>query len=129
MNKFKSWYKRNKKTLAVVGFGVVGGVCAVYAYRGINSAIHISKAKMLMVVENKLKLVPDGDVIDIIVGNRSDDFSRTVVSKQWTKLDGEVLYLGKVLSRVELSDDEKIANQLSRIGRSITHAINKISKD
>ena len=62
---------------------------------------------MMKIVHNNLKLVNDGEFVDILVNTTTDDYSRTTIHKRWTKKNDEVLYLGKIYNTTELSDEEK----------------------
>lgn len=124
----KKWFKENHKLITVIGAAAVVTVLAVRGYKGLIRLIDIQEQTTMMVVENNLKLLKDGEVFNMAVGNKTDDFTRTITSKQWTKHNGETLYLGKVSEVIALSEQEQISKQLQKITSTINHAVDTLTK-
>jgi hypothetical protein len=125
---FKNWVVKNKGTLIGIGIGVAVGTSVLVSVKWIGKAIEEQEKALLKVVENNLKLKKDGEFFEVIVSRYSDDYTKTIASRRWTKLNGEPLYLGRVTQTIDLSEDERIGKQIEKIGLGIANAVDKITK-
>lgn len=119
LNKVKDWVVKHKKKIIFVTAFTVGAVGTVVIGNYIFNAIAAREKALLEIVENRLKLVKDGEFVDIVVRKFSDDFTETDVIRRWTKIDGKSLYLGKYKQVYDLSDEQIIAKQINKVYRRI----------
>ncbi len=125
-NKVKVWVKKNQTVLTYVGIGVVGVTTLIITGKIIDGAFKAQEQKLLEIVENNLKLVKEGEIVDVVTNVTDDGFRRSIETRRWTKLNGQTLYLGKSTKYSDLSDDEMVYKQLEKIGDGIRSTVYKI---
>lgn len=128
VKKFKVWVVKNKNELIATVLIVALSASIVHSINLIGKAVEHQEEQWRKIIENNLRLIKEGDFFDILVDEYSDEYTKKVISKRWTKLNGEALYLGKYTRTVDLSEEEKIGKQIDKIGLGITNTINKIIK-
>lgn len=125
--KVKVWIKEHKEVLMPICFGVAGTAVAIVAGKklleGVNLYLEQQEQDLLRVVKNNLKLKKDGEVVKVITNRYSDNNAKTIVSRQWTKHNGELLYLGKFKDVTDLDINEKLLKRMDMLGNSIVRAI------
>lgn len=112
----------------IIGSVVLGAFLGSKVIKFVKKEIKKSNERMMKIVHNNLKLVNDGEFVDILVSTTTDDYSRTTIHKRWTKKNDEVLYLGKIYYTTELSDEEKRMKQISRLTNLATKTVTAFSK-
>ena len=125
VKKVKDWVVKHKKEIIFVTAFTAGAVGTVVIGRYISNAIAAREKALLEIVENRLKLVKDGEFVDVVVRKFSDDFTETDVIRRWTKVDGKSLYLGKYEQMRDLTDEQIIGKQIDKVYRRVAEAIYK----
>lgn len=125
VKKVKDWVVKHKKEIIFVTAFTAGAVGTVVIGRYISNAIAAREKALLEIVENRLKLVKDGEFVDVVVRKFSDDFTETDVIRRWTKIDGKSLYLGKYEQVYDLSDEQIIGKQIDKVYRRVAEAMYK----
>ena len=125
VKKVKDWVVKHRKEIIFVTAFTAGAVGTVVISNYISSVMAAREKALLEIVENRLKLVKDGEFVDVVVKKFSDDFTETDVIRRWTKIDGKTLYLGKYDQVYDLSDEQIIGKQIDKVYRRVAEAIYK----
>ena len=127
--KVKEWTKRNMNTILTVGGVAIGATSALllgrYLGKSFGEYLEAQEQDLLEVVKNNLKLKKDGELVEVITKRYSDYDTKTIVSRRWTKHNGELLYLGKHKNVTDLNINEK---QLDSITQSLSSTFSNVTE-
>lgn len=126
IQKVKAWAKKHETVLIYVGLGAITVTALIVTGKIFDNIAKVQEQKLLEIVGNNLKLVKEGEIVEVVTDITDDGFRRAVESRRWTKLNGETLYLGKSTKYTDLSEDEMVYKQLEKIGSGIKSTVYKI---